>query len=116
MAGHRPITFRTAFDTYTSDGVLGQGGAGVVYSVTNDRGELVAIKLLDPTKATTDRMKRFKNEYLFGFANVHPHLLRILDAGIVDRSGKPAPFYVMPRYRSSLRVMMRGGISRDHVL
>jgi serine/threonine protein kinase len=60
MGRHTAIEFRTAFGTYRSQAVLGEGGAGTVYSAVDDGGNPVAIKVLDPTKATRDRLKRFK--------------------------------------------------------
>ena len=111
MSPFQSIDFRTAFANYRSDSVLGEGGAGTVYGATDESGGPVAVKVLDPRKATRERLKRFKNEYLFGFQNQHQNLLRVVDFGVVDRNGVAAPFYVMMRYAGSLRVLMRKGIS-----
>jgi serine/threonine protein kinase len=116
MARHKAIQFRTAFGSYTSQSVLGEGGAGIVYAARDDKDQPVAIKILDPAKASQERLKRFKNEYLFGFSNQHQHLLRVLDFGVVERDGIPAPFYVMPQYVGSLRRLLKVGIRTEDAL
>jgi serine/threonine protein kinase len=72
--------------------------------------------VLDPSRATTDRLKRFKNEYLFGFRNQHPRLMRVLDHGLTVIENAEAPFYVMPRYTESLRSLLRKGLTPDQAL
>jgi serine/threonine protein kinase len=116
MPGHKSIEFRTTFAVYRSTGVLGEGGAGTVYAAVDDADSPVAIKLLDPRKATPDRLKRFKNEYLFGFTNQHPNLLRVLDSGVLQRDKTPSPFFVARQYKGSLRPLMKIGITADTVL
>jgi serine/threonine protein kinase len=116
MAGRKATEFRTAFGTYRSESVVGQGGTGTAYAARSEQGEAVVVKVLDPAKATTERLKRFKNEYLFGFRNQHPNLVRVIDFGLVADRGKEAPFYVMPRYEQSLRNLLQKGIDRGQVL
>jgi serine/threonine protein kinase len=117
MVRDKTIEFRTVFGaTYQSEGVIGQGGAGTVYAARDDQEQQVAVKLLDPAKATGVRLKRFKNEYLFGFRNEYPNLLRVLDYGLVKHRGSDAPFYVMPRYSGSLRHLLIGGLTMQAVL
>ena len=112
----KAIEFRTAFARYIADEKIGEGGAGVVYLASDEDNQRVAIKVLHPSKATHARIKRFKNEYLFGFQNVHPQLVRVLDIGVIDQKGNSAPFYLMPRYAGSLRTLMKAGIGHDQVL
>ena len=69
--GMKPITFKTTFATYEATKILGEGGAGRVYSATDESGGDGAIKLLDPAKATKEKIKRFKNEYTFCSRNTH---------------------------------------------
>jgi len=111
MAKKTSIEFRTAFGAYNSDAILGEGGAGTVYRATDDQGQSVAIKLLDPGKATSQRLKRFKNEYLFSFRHQHEHLVKVLDFGIIDLPTGSAPFYVMPRYQQSLRKLLAADLT-----
>jgi serine/threonine protein kinase len=107
MARKKLPVFETAFGTYTATSILGEGGAGRVYAATDDDGAELAVKLLDPARATRDKLKRFKNEYLFGSRAKHPHLVRILDSGLHQGETASAPFYVMPRYASSLRQLLK---------
>jgi serine/threonine protein kinase len=89
---------------------LGEGGSGIVYGVTSDDGKELAAKVLDGTKATKTRLKRFKNEYLFGYRNEHANVLTILDQGVLKTEKASSPFYIMPRYPSSLRGLMKAGL------
>lgn len=57
--------FRSTFGLYRSSALIGQGGAGRVYRCQDDSGGLVAVKVLDPAKATRERLRRFKNEIMF---------------------------------------------------
>jgi serine/threonine protein kinase len=111
------LEFRTAFGRYVAEDKLGEGGSGIVYSASDEDNQKVAIKVLHPSKATRARTKRFKNEYLFGFQNSHPQLVRVLDIGTVEQAkGISAPFYVMPRYSGSLRTLMKTGVDHSQVL
>lgn len=113
----KPIVFETAFATYTATEKLGEGGAGSVYSATDDDRVPFAIKLLDRAKATKSRLKRFKNEYMFGYNNQHPNILTIVDYGAFKNvDGSTSPFYVMPTYPSSLRALITRPLSAAQVL
>jgi len=50
------LTFETTWHSYSSAGPVGEGGSGRVYEVHNEDGEPCAIKCLDPSKATADRL------------------------------------------------------------
>ena len=95
--------FRTAFGLYQASKIVGQGGSGTVYSAEDDQGKPVAVKILDPMRATRDKLKRFKNELLFGSRIDHPNVLRVTDHGLHPSPKGEAPFYVMPQYAGSLR-------------
>ena len=47
MPGKRTI-FRTTFSTYSTTGLLGEGGAGYVHAVEDDKGQRFALKVLKP--------------------------------------------------------------------
>jgi serine/threonine protein kinase len=96
----KPKKVSTTFAVYTPKDCIGEGGSGVVYSATEDNGELVAIKVLDPGKVTKEKLKRFENEYRFCSRNKHPNIITVLDHGLTDEQ---APFFVMPLYRGSIR-------------
>ena len=99
----KPIVFHTTFSTYTATEIIGEGGAGKVYRSFDDSNEEWAIKKLDESKTSKERLKRFKNEYLFCSRNSHKNILRVTDHGLLDSSKGPTPFFVMPLYDCSLR-------------
>jgi serine/threonine protein kinase len=105
--------FRTTFDSYKQIRSLGSGGAGTVFEVVDGEGTHKALKLLDPEKATGDRLKRFKNEVQFCLKSSHKNIIRVLDHGLSD-SG--APFYVMPMFPGTLRELLKSNIPPQDVL
>lgn len=106
-----PTRFDTAAETYTFKKALGEGGAGVVFEVTNEDGELLALKCLKPG-GTSSKRKRFKNELGFSIRNQHVNLVRVLDSGVASWKGQIVPFYVMPHFESNFRsVVGQSGIS-----
>jgi len=115
MAKH-PAVFTTTFGSYQVQELLGYGGSGTVYRVADDDGDPFAIKCLNPDTVTSDKRKRFKNELMFCLRNRHPNIVTVLDYGIVSISGNDRSFYVMHCYPSTLRSLMKQGISPDRVL
>lgn len=99
----KPKSVKTTFVEYTVVGVKGEGGSGVVYEAVDADGNQFAIKALDPAKASKEKLKRFKNEFLFCSRNSHPNIITVLDHGITDDN---IPFFVMPLYESSLRPLI----------
>lgn len=99
-------TFETPFDTYIEVGLLGEGGAGRVYEVKNDKGEHFALKCLSPDKITSERRKRFKNEIGFCLRAAHRNIVRVIDTGVIDIKGTMCPFYVMPKCKATLRALI----------
>lgn len=116
MAKRKARVFYTAFSSYNEIGFLGEGGAGRVFAVEDADGTKWALKLLDPTRATTEKLKRFKNELVFCSQDRNEHIIRVVDHGLYSEGGTPAPFYVMPYYDSSLRALMKKGLAPDAVL
>jgi serine/threonine protein kinase len=109
-----PIKLQTAFADYTLESIIGEGGAGRVYSGRNAVGEPVAIKLL--TNASKDKRQRFKNEIGFLASVKHPNLVPVLDHGYSVENKVSGPFYVMPRFQESLRDLIHKGLRPDDVL
>jgi serine/threonine protein kinase len=109
------ITFDTPFDTYTPSALIGEGGAGRVYLVTNISGEEFALKCLTPERITAERLKRFKNEIQFCQKSSHPNIVRVIDTGSILIKGVKCPFYIMHRYSSTLRTIM-GKVGLDKIL
>jgi serine/threonine-protein kinase len=87
-------------DRYRIEGVLGQGGMGVVHAAIDEAsGQEVAIKRLRQISAkAATTLARFDREARAMARIVSPHVVRILDAG-ADQEG---PFLVMERLRGEM--------------
>lgn len=112
---HREI-FETAFTTFTVEGLLGEDGNGRVFDVRDGEGASWAIKCLKPAAVTRQKLKRFKNEIAFCSKMKHPNIIAVEDWGLAEISGTRVPFYVMPRFPSTLRKQMEAGIAPEEVL
>jgi len=108
------MLFETATNTYTSDKVIGQGGAGTVFSVLDPEGGRYALKRLNP--ASSLKRRRFKNELSFCQQEQHPNVIRVLDSGVVFEAKETLPFYVMPFYDCTLRTVIKEGVPDARVL
>jgi serine/threonine protein kinase len=108
--------FETAFDTYKTVRVLGEGGSGRVFLVSNSGGEKLALKCLFPEVLVSDKRKRFKNEIDFCSKQFHRNLIRVLDSGVATWGDKTTPFYVMPFFPQTLRQLIEAGIPQSNVL
>jgi len=115
-SGRKMLAFKTALDVYRRLEIVGKGGAGVVYRVERDDGQVFAIKRLDAHKATTEKRKRFKVELLFCAKNEHKNIITVLDQGIALIKGEDCPFYVMPYYSATLRDLMKKEIPHGRIL
>jgi serine/threonine protein kinase len=100
-------SFDTPFDVYQATEIIGEGGAGIVYSVTNSSGENFALKSLAPGRVTSERLKRFKNEITFCQRQDHRNIIKVLDTGLTTTKNVKCPFYVMRRFTGTLRTHMR---------
>jgi len=109
-------TFESAFHSYTLDGPVGEGGAGTVFRAHSEKGDLCAIKRLDPRKTTSEKLKRFENELTFCKNEPHRNIVKVLDEGFATVGGEKAPFYVMPFYPKTLRQLMTEEIPNEKIL
>lgn len=100
-------SFDTPFDLYQATEIIGEGGAGIVYGVTNSSGEKFALKCLAPGRVTSERLKRFKNEITFCQRQDHRNIVKVQDAGSTTTKGVKCPFYVMRRFTGTLRTHMQ---------
>ena len=88
----------TVAGRYQLQGVLGTGGLAVVHEATDTRlDRQVAVKVLrDPATSQADRARFISEARLLGGLS-HPHLVRVLDAG-VDRD---LPYLVLELVRGT---------------
>ena len=109
------VEVETTFGTYRLDEVIGEGGCGRVYGGQGLDGCPIAVKVLSHN-VSSDKRRRFKNELAFLLGNKHKNIVTAVDHGLANAGGIVGPFYVMPRYHSSLRGLMAHGIAPDRVL
>jgi len=109
----KPTAIETAFTTYTLTDILGEGGAGRVYGGTGPDGP-VAVKVL--CSVSSDKRRRFKNEIAFLMRNRHLNIVTVTDYGVASNGTIEGPFYVMRRYDSHLRELMRAPIAPEDAL
>jgi serine/threonine protein kinase len=117
MPPAKQLSFETAFVTYRVVGNVRSGGAAKVYRTRTDTGEEFAVKVLDAERLTSERLKRFKNEAMFGQRHPHANLVAVVDHGLVTVNRRALPFFVMPYFEHSLRdAMSRNLITPERVL
>ncbi len=112
MAYNKGDTLQSTFDKYVIERQTGSGGSGIVYLAQNAEGP-VALKVLDPAKTSSDKLKRFKNEISFCSKNAHRNIVRVLDHGITEHK---EVFYVMPFFPQTLHDLMAKGIAQERVV
>lgn len=72
--------------------VIAQGGMGIVYKAKDNLlGRIVAIKLIKNSLAGKKTLQRFERELTISAMLDHPHIIKIYNFGIADKS----PFIVM---------------------
>lgn len=103
MGQKKGAVLRTAFETYTVEKRIGAGGSGEVYEVRDSDGASYAVKVLDPSRASSGHLKRFRNEINFCSRKVHRNIVQICASGVTADS---SVFYVMPLYSGTLRELM----------
>jgi eukaryotic-like serine/threonine-protein kinase len=105
---HAPVANRDAFLTgsvlpadaglegetiggYTLESLIGRGGMGCVWRARRSDGMyegVAAIKLLDPASTRRAGVERLRRECSILARLAHPHIVRLLDAGVAER-GQP---------------------------
>ena len=84
MSGH-PIAAGTRIGSYRIDGVLGEGGMGIVYrAFDTNLNRPAAIKFLSDDVADAAARRRFQREAQTASSLNHPHILTVYDAGEID--------------------------------
>lgn len=93
----RPAWAGQALGSYRLDGVLGEGGMGLVFAATDLRdGREVAIKRVRPGLATPTLMRRLEREFALMQRVDHPGIVRPL---ALETDAEGAPFLVLERVR-----------------
>jgi serine/threonine protein kinase len=105
--------FHTALNIYEDQGLLGEGGSGTVHRVSDDDGNLYALKLLRKECLGGKRQKRFQHELNFCMKASHPNIVQVIDYGLFG--SEECPFFVMPMFENTLRKAMKQGIKFDRV-
>lgn len=105
--------FHTALNFYEDQGLLGGGGSGTVHRVSDDDGNLYALKLLREECLGGKRQKRFQHELNFCMKASHPNIVQVIDYGLFG--SEECPFFVMPMFESTLRKAMKQGIRYDRI-
>ena len=111
-----PPSLRTSLaDRYDIERELGEGGMATVYLAGDVRhGRKVAIKVIRAEVAATLGTERFLAEIKLTASLQHPHILGLIDSGIVPSEGAAGrPFYVMPYVTGET---LRGRLSREGAL
>src|SRR5512133_3290756 len=81
-----------AFERYTIEALIGQGGMGCVYRAHDPRlGRRVALKVISDGAASADANARLAREARAAAALDHPNAVAIFDVGELDG----APYIVM---------------------
>lgn len=112
----KPRVFESPFNSYREIEILGEGGSGRVFKAEGDDGTIYALKLLDPNRVSKEKVKRFHNELSFCSQNRHDNIVQVLDWGDVIIDDTKCPFYVMPFYSKTLRVLIEARIESSKVL
>ena len=72
-------------DSYRIDGVLGEGGMGIVYRAFDTKlNRPVAVKFLNQDAADAAARRRFQREAQTASSLNHPHILTVYDVGEED--------------------------------
>ena len=89
-----------AFTAYAVERELGSGGMATVYLAHDKKHDRkVAIKILHAELAAVLGAERFLQEIRVTATLQHPHILGLIDSGIIDEDAgelKGRPYYVMP--------------------
>jgi len=106
----------SAFSEYTIEQQINQGGNGTVFLAHDQSNEKVALKAVDRTKISSEKLKRFKNEIAFCENNSDPHIIKVMDHGTYIKDNINLVYYIMPVYNQTLRELMNEGIEAEKVL
>lgn len=112
--GERFVAGQLVLGKYEVEGVLGEGGTGVVYSAREkSSGDEVALKVMHPHLAHEEQVRgRFAREAAILRRLEGPHVCRILESGEVENpgGGENLLCLVLPRiHGKSLDIVLQSG-------
>ena len=107
---------KTVSGEYIVQKQIKQGGNGTIFQVVDDAGNILALKAINRTKTTNDKLKRFRNETAFCENANHPRIVSVLDMGTFISDTTDLIFYIMPYYPHTLRDLIHAGISGEQAL
>ena len=110
------ILVKTVSNEYMIKKQLTQGGNGTIFQVVDDVGTDYALKAIDRTSTSKEKLKRFRNEIAFCSNNRHPHIVPVIDSGTYTSGSEDVVFYIMPLYPRTLRDLINSGVSGDKAL
>lgn len=90
-----------------SDTPVGTGGNSHVFKVKHN-GKIMIMKML--IEKSTEKVKRFKNEYWFSLRNKHKNIVNIIDQGVDCRGNN---FIIMDKYNYDLRKYMKEILKKE---
>ena len=104
----------TRFGPFELLAEIARGGMGIVYRAKDQKGRVVALKVMIEADDDEIRLKRFEHEAELAAALDHPNIVKIHDAGRVDG----IPYFTMDLVDGeSLDDLLEGeGIARDKAL
>jgi tetratricopeptide (TPR) repeat protein/predicted Ser/Thr protein kinase len=95
-ASRLPQSVPEHIGTYKILGILGKGGMGIVYRAEQEQPHrVIAVKVVQPGKATAKRLARFELEAEVLGRLHHPGIAQIYEAGVDDGGQGPQPFFAM---------------------
>jgi len=109
--------FTVIRDTYTVDGVLGEGAFGVVYKVRHKFLGIQALKVFHPEKIIKQSQDDLLNEAFILSKITHPNVVRVFDANHFDWRGQVLPYVAMEYVAGgTLNSLLRNKIKMDQNL
>jgi len=101
-------------ERYHVERELGEGGMATVYLADDVRhARKVAIKVIRPDAAAALGTARFLSEIRLTASLQHPHILGLIDSGVVTTADGERPFYVMPYVSGET---LRARLARERTL
>ncbi len=111
-----PVPTLTASGKFEILGVVGTGGAGVVYKVRHRRlDQIRAVKVL-ATEATEESVERLRREAAIATGLTHPNIVRILDLEVLEDGSLAIVMEHLEGMDLQTYVTERGPLPRDELL